>query len=120
MASTITSCTSSGDTLRPPLCEQVGGKQRRLVPLLLPDTGYKGVSGRVGQLVEPALQGGSRRLGVEARRGDTLVSEEALQISDVHAERKQAGRHRVAQQMRIDALGVTTRVVRRCPELVNR
>src|SRR5271157_545677 len=104
MASISTSCTSSGDALRPPLCEQVGGKQRCFVPLLLPDTGDQCVRRWIGQLVEAALQGGGRRLGIEAGRGDTLVSEEALQISDVHAERKQAGRHRVAQQMRIDAL----------------
>jgi hypothetical protein len=32
------------------------------------------------------------------------VSEKALQIGDVHAQREQAGRHRVAQQMRVDAL----------------
>jgi hypothetical protein len=35
-------------------------------------------------------------------RGNTFVTEEALQIGDVHTERQQAGRHRVAQQMRVD------------------
>jgi len=33
-----------------------------------------------------------------------LVSKEALQVCDVHTEREQAGRHGVAQQMRIDTL----------------
>src|SRR4051794_309396 len=72
MASTATSCTSSGDALslrchstgscrrnleplRPPQCEQVGSKQRCFVALPLPDPRYQRVSGRVGQLVEPAL-----------------------------------------------------------------
>jgi hypothetical protein len=117
MASISTSCTSSGDALRPPLCEQVGGNQRCFVPLLLADTGDQCVRRGIGQLIETALQGGSRCLGIEAGRGDALVSEEALQIGDVHAERKQAGRHRVAQQMRPDALvdcggnGATARTI---------
>jgi hypothetical protein len=55
MTSTTTSCTSSGEALRPPLCEQVGGEQRRFIPLLLSDTGDQHVGGRISQLVEPAL-----------------------------------------------------------------
>jgi hypothetical protein len=47
MASTTTSCTSNGEALRPPLCEQIGGEQRCFVPLQLPDAGDQGVSGRV-------------------------------------------------------------------------
>ena len=58
----------------------------------------------IGQLVEPALQHGGCRFGIKTGRGDALVSEETLQIGDVHAEREQPGRHRVAQQMRVDAL----------------
>lgn len=96
MASTTTSCTSNGNALRPPLCEQVGGEQRCFVSLLLPDPGDQCVRSRVGQLVEPALQCGGRGLGVASGRGDALVAKEALQIGDVHAQREQTGRDRVA------------------------
>jgi hypothetical protein len=104
MASISTSCTSSGDVLRPPQCEQVGGDQCGFVPLLPADAGDQCVRRGIGQLVEAALQGSGRCLGIEAGRGDTLESKEALQVCDVHTEREQAGRHGVAQQMRIDAL----------------
>jgi len=104
MTSTTTSCTSSGNALRPSLCEQVGGEQRCFIPLLLSDTRDQCVRRGIGQLVEPALQGGSRRLGIKARRGDALVAEKTLQIGNVHAQREQPGRHRVAQQMWVDAL----------------
>ena len=63
------------------------------------------VGGGVGESVEPALQRGGRRLGIVAGRGDALVAQEALQVGDVHAEREQARRHRMAEQVRIDALG---------------
>jgi hypothetical protein len=66
MARTATSCTNSTDALRPALCEQVGGEQRRFDPLSLPDAGDQYVRGGVGHLVEPALQRGGCRLGVEA------------------------------------------------------
>ena len=59
MTSTTTSCTSSGNALRPSLCEQVGGEQRCFIPLLLSDTRDQCVRRGIGQLVEPALQGGS-------------------------------------------------------------
>ena len=48
------------------------------------------------------LQRGGCRFGIKAGGGDALVAEEALQIGDVHAERKQAGCHCVAQQMWVD------------------
>jgi hypothetical protein len=54
MASITTSCTSSGEALRSPLCEQVGGEQRCFVPLPLPDAGDQHVGGRISQLVKPA------------------------------------------------------------------
>src|SRR4051795_11831692 len=90
MASTATSCTSSADALplrchsaglrrwnleqlRPPQCEQVGGEQRGFVALPLPDPRYQRVSGRVGQLIEPALKRGGRRLGVETGGGNTFM-----------------------------------------------
>ena len=104
VASTTTLCTSSGDALRPALREQIGGQQRRFIPLPLPDPGDQRVSGRIGQLIEPALQRGGCRLGVKAGGGDALVAEETLQIGNVHAERQQPGRHRVTQQMWVDAL----------------
>ena len=88
MVRTTTSCTSSAEALRPPLGEHVDGDQRRFVSLLFPDAGDQRVGGRVSQLVEPALQGGSRCFGIETRRGDALVAEEALQIRDVHTERE--------------------------------
>ena len=47
---------------------------------------------------------GGKRFGVKTGGGDALVSEETLQVGDVHAEREQAGRHRVAQQMGVDTL----------------
>jgi hypothetical protein len=84
MASTAPSCTSSGNALRPPTCEQVGGEQRCFVPLLLSNTGDQCVRGRIGQLVEPTLQGGSGCLGIEARRGNAFVAEKTrilLQIT---------------------------------------
>ena len=62
------------------------------------------MGGRISQLVELALQRGGCRFGVKTGGGDALVSEKALQIGDVHPQREQAGRHRVAQQMRVDAL----------------
>ena len=62
------------------------------------------MGGRIGQLVEPALQRGGCRFGIKTGGGDALVAEETLQVGDVHAEREQAGRHRVAQQMWVDAL----------------
>jgi hypothetical protein len=62
------------------------------------------VGGRISQLVELTLQRGGCRFGVKTGGGDALVSEKALQIGDVHPERKQTRRHRVAQQMRVDAL----------------
>ena len=82
LASISTSCTSSGDTLCPPLCEQVGGEQRCFVSSPLPDAGNQRVGGRISQLVEPALQGGGCRFGIETGGGDALVAEEALQIGD--------------------------------------
>jgi hypothetical protein len=97
MASAASSCTSSGNALRPPTCEQVGGEQRCFVPLLLSNTGDQCVRGRIGQLVEPTLRGGSGCLGIEARRSNAFVAEKTLQIGDVHAQREQPGRHRVAQ-----------------------
>ena len=102
MESIATSCISSGDTLRPPQCEQVGGDQCCFVALPLPDAGDQHVSGRISQLVEPALQRGSCRFGIKARRGYAVVSEETLQVGDVHTEREQASRHGVAEQMGVD------------------
>src|ERR1700710_677575 len=104
MTSTTISCTSSTDLFRSALCEQFGGEQRRFVALPLSDAGNQRVGGRISQLVELTLQRGGCRFGVKTGGGDALVSEEALQIGDVHAEREQAGRHCVAQQMRVDAL----------------
>src|ERR1700758_3829215 len=104
MANTITSCTSSGDALRPPLCEQIGGKQRRLVALPLPDTRNQCVSGGIGGLVKLALQRRGRGLGVAAGRGDVLVAEKTLQIGDIHAQREQAGGYGVLQQVRVKGL----------------
>ncbi len=57
------------------------------------------MGGWIGQLVEPALQRCGRRFGVKTGGGDAPVSEETLQVGDVHPERKQTGRHRVTQQM---------------------
>src|ERR1700751_2039933 len=104
MANTTTSCTSSGDALRPPLCEQIGGEQRRLVALPLPDTRNQCGSGGIGELVKLALQRRGRGLGVEAGRGDVLVAEKTLQIGDVHAQREQAGGYSVPKQVRVNAL----------------
>lgn len=63
------------------------------------------MGGRIGQLIELALQRSGRRFGIKPGGGDALVAEEPLQVGDVHAEREQAGRHSVAQQMWVDALG---------------
>jgi hypothetical protein len=77
MMSTTPSCTSSGEALRSPQCEQVGGEQRCFIPLLLSDTRDQRVRCGISQLVEPALQGGSRRLGVKTGGSNALVSEES-------------------------------------------
>src|ERR1700676_104482 len=91
MASTTSSCTNSGDALRPPLREQVGGEQCRFIASTLPDAGDQRVRGWIGELVELALQRRGRGLGVEAGRGDVLVAEKTLQIGDVHAQSEQPG-----------------------------
>src|SRR4051794_22354797 len=61
------------------------------------------MGGRVGELIEPALERRGRRLGVDPGSADALMPEEALQVCDVHAEREQAGRYGVAKQVRVDA-----------------
>src|SRR4051794_11845533 len=96
-ASTSTSCTSTIDLLGPAACEQIGGDQGGIVAALMPNTGDQSVGGRIGQLIEPALERGGGRLGIEPGGANALVAEKALQVGDVHAERKQAGRHGVAQ-----------------------
>jgi hypothetical protein len=53
---------------------------------------------------EPLIAERLTRLGVEASCGDALVTEKALQVGDVHAQGKQARRHRMPEQMRVDAL----------------
>ena len=65
-ASTWCSCTSSGDLLGAAPGEEFGGEQGGIVAALLADAGHQRVGGRVGQLVEPALESGGRRLGVDA------------------------------------------------------
>ena len=103
MTSTTTSCTSSGDALRPPLREQIRGEECRLVTLPLPDTGDQRVGGGISQLVEPALQRRGCCFGVEPGCGDAFVTEKALQVGDVHAQRQQPGGDGMAQQVRVDA-----------------
>ena len=93
------------EQLRPAPGQQVGGDQGSVVASPLADAGDQRVGSRVGDPVKAALQRGSRRCGVEPGRGDALVAEEALQVGDVHAEREQARRHRMAQQVRVNALG---------------
>jgi len=103
MVSVVTSCTSSADAFghrkavprsdvnkvdRAP-SQQIGGEQGGIFAALLPSVGDQRVGGRVGQLVEPAVQRGGRRLGVEPG-GDALVAEEALQVRDVNTERRLA------------------------------
>jgi hypothetical protein len=73
------------------LCEQIGGEQRRLILLPLPDTGNQRMRTGIGELIEPALQCHGRGFGVEAGRGDVFVTEKALQIGDVHAQSEQPG-----------------------------
>jgi hypothetical protein len=53
LVSITTSCTSSGETLGPALCEQVGGKQCGLVSLPLPNAGDQRVGCRIGHTLEP-------------------------------------------------------------------
>ncbi len=98
-------CTSSGDLLGPAPGKEICGEQGGIVAALLPDAGDQRVGGRVAQLVEPALERGSRRLGVEPGGADTFMAEEALQVGDVHSERQQPRGHGVPQQVRVDALG---------------
>src|SRR4051794_8301184 len=73
-ASTSTSCTSNIDLLGPAACKQIGGDQGGIVPALLPNAGDQSVGGRIGQLVEPALQRGGGRLGIEPGGADALVA----------------------------------------------
>ena len=70
MASTSTSCTSNIDRLGPAPCQQIGGDQGGIVPALLLNAGDQRVGGRIGQLVEPALErGGGRRCPRARSRG---------------------------------------------------
>src|SRR4051794_19518770 len=78
MASTSTSCTSSIDLLGSAPGQQVGGDQGGIVAALPLDAGHQRVGGRVGQLVEPALERGGRCFGIEPGGGDAFVAEEAL------------------------------------------
>ena len=72
------SCTSrAGDALGAARRQQLGGEQRRLVAALAADARDQRVCGGIGELVEAALQGGGRRLGIEPGGGDALVAEEA-------------------------------------------
>ncbi len=103
-ASTSTSCTCSADALGPTSGEQIGGEQGGIVAALLSDIGDQRARGPIGQLVKAALHRGGGGLGVVPGGGDALVAEEALQVGNVHAEREQPRGHRMAQQMRIDAL----------------
>ena len=68
-ASITRSCTSSGEALGPPLCEQVGGKQCRLVSLPLSNARDQRMGGRIGQLIEPALQRSGRRFSIKTGVG---------------------------------------------------
>ena len=78
MASTSTSCTSSIDLLGSAPGQQVGGDQGGIVAALPLDAGNQRVGGRVGQLVEPALERDGRCFGIEPGGGDAFVAEEAL------------------------------------------
>jgi hypothetical protein len=109
-ASTAFSCISKADAFSSALGEQFGRQQRRLVSALPADASDERMGGRVGELVEPALQRGGGRLGIMPRRHDARVAEEMLQIGDVHPSREQPGGHRVPQQMGIDALGYPGRM----------
>ena len=80
------SCTSSGDLLGAAPDEKISSHERGIVSTLLPDAGHQRVGGGVGQLVEPALKGGGRRLGVVPGSGDALVPQMSLQVGDVHAQ----------------------------------
>src|SRR4051812_42423014 len=84
--------------------EQVGRKQGRLVPMPMLDGRDQGMGGRGGDLIEFAPQHASRRFGIEPGGREALVPEEALHVGDIHAEGEQLRRHRMAQQMRVDAL----------------
>jgi hypothetical protein len=78
MASTSTSCTSRIDRLGLAPGQQVGGDQGGIVAVLPLNAGNQRVGGRVGQLVEPALERGGRCFGVEPGGGDAFVAEETL------------------------------------------
>ena len=61
------------------------------------------VAGTIRDLIELAPEHGDAGFGVDAGGADVLMSKELLDVGDVHAEREQAGRHGVAQQVGIDA-----------------
>ena len=84
--------------------KQPGRQNGGLVATPVLDRGDQPLRHRVGQLVEPAPQHGRGGLGVAAGGGDVLVAEEALHVGDLHPQREQPGRHRVPQQVRVDAL----------------
>ncbi len=88
-ASTSTSCTSSADALGTAPGQQVSSEQGGIVAALLPDACDQGMGGRVGQLIEPALERGGAGFGIEPGGGDAFVAEEALQVGDVHPQCEQ-------------------------------
>src|SRR3954471_14967170 len=98
------SCISRAEPLDAMPHEQLGRQQGRLVPMPMLDGRDQGMGGRGGDLIEFAPQYGSRRFGIEPGGREALVPEEALHVGDVDTEGEQLRRHRMAQQMRVDAL----------------
>jgi hypothetical protein len=86
MASTASSCISKADALGPTSREQFDRQQRGFLSAFPPNSGDERMGGRIGELIEPALQNGSRGLGVMPRRHDAGVTEEMLKVSDVAAD----------------------------------
>ena len=101
---TLSSCISITEPLGSAFDQQIGGKESSVIALSVLDVRDEGMSGGCGDLIELASQQGGRRFGIKPRGGDVLVAEEALDVGDVHAKRQQLRRHRVAQEMRINAL----------------
>lgn len=83
--------------------QQICSKGSDNIAMAMPDLPKQVAPLVAGNPVELALQHGDTGFGVDSGRADILMAEEFLDIGDVHAFRQQPCRHRVAQQMRVDA-----------------
>lgn len=84
--------------------EQIRSEGPDDIAMTCPDLSEQFTAMATGDPVELAPQHRDAGFRVDPRCADILVSEELLDVGDVHAVRQQPCRHGVAEQMRVDAL----------------